>query len=255
MIIYERNDCFTMVKQHDHALVSGELAQHWKDDYFFGLEKKNEVVLAVREHDRGWIHLDSTPLWNEKNQRPYSFEDYPYDPKITSYKNGIDEVEKMNKYAGLLCSLHFSSFVHENNDPICSRFMKNEKIRQQRLLTEIGIEEASEQEKIMFYHLKILKFCDNLSLYICLNEPGTNKSIEHPFFRYGFPQTFPFANNQLIHAHWDHEDTVSLSASPLMMELQVTLPIKVIKKELINEIGLVQAYNLAPFETRKVTYV
>lgn len=255
MIIFEQSESFILVTQHDHAMISGKLAQNWKDDYFLGLERKGEVVLAAREHDRGWIELDAAPLWNEKGQRPYSFDDYPYLPKITSYKKGIDEVENMSIYAGLLCSLHFASFVQETNDPICRNFWYEEKMRQQKLFTELEIEDSWDKEKHLFYHLDILKFCDNLSLYICINEPGVHKSNEHHFFRNGFPQIFPFANNQFIQAYWNNEDTVSLSVSPLKKELQVSLPIKIIKKDLINKLGLIQAYNYTPIKTRTVTYV
>nr|WP_253735858.1 DUF3891 family protein [Paenibacillus sp. FJAT-26967] len=30
-------------------------------------------------------------------------------------------------------------------------------------------------------HFKLLKLCDELSLYVCLNEPGVSKDEEHPW--------------------------------------------------------------------------
>ena len=255
MIIFEQNESFVMVAQHDHALVSWEMAQNWKDDYFPALEKKQDVLIAVREHDRGWIDLDAKPLWDDINQRPYSFMNYPVVPKIASYKKGIDEVCQMNKYAGLLCSLHFASFIDFTNEPEFTHFWNEEKIRQGKLIRELDVEESGDKEKNMFYHLDILKFCDNLSLYICLNEPKVQKPNEHPFYRNGFPQIFPFANNKRIFASWTDEDIVSLSISPLKGSMEVSLPIKIVTKEMIRNSGLSQAYTNTPFEIRRVTYV
>jgi len=252
MIICEYKQNFIMISQHDHAKISGEIAQNWNDDFFYGIDRKEEVVLAAYEHDRGWIDLDAAPLWNDQQQIPYSFVDFPIEEKTTHYKTGIDEVEKMNKYAGLLCSIHFASFFDKEPNPIGQQFFKQEIKRKHYLLKELAIDE---KDKNLKYHLNILRFCDNLSLYICLNKPGVKKLDEHPFFRNGFPQLFPFANNQPIHAQWTNQVTVSLSLSPLKKELQVQLVLKEVKKEDIKVKGLVKAYTDTPSSIRTVTFI
>lgn len=249
MIILEREEEFLMITQHDHARVSGEIAQQWKDEFFIGMDKKDEVILAIYQHDRGWIDLDAAPLWNSQDNRPYTFVDFPITPKVASYRKAIDEIEIMDKYAGLLCSLHFASFLEDAYDQPSRDFMSYEKHRQEYLFSELKIKGSDYR-----YHLEILKLCDNLSLYICLNEPGAAKANEHPFFRNGFPQLFPFANNKPIHAVWETEKTVSLSVSPLGTELEVSLPFKAVTKENIRNDGLIKAYKKASVETRKVTF-
>ncbi|NKE06625.1 DUF3891 family protein [Mesobacillus selenatarsenatis] len=251
MIIHEREKDFIMVAQHDHALVSREAAKSWRDDYFSGIEKKDSVVLAVREHDRCWIEPDEEPLWNEHTQQPYSFMDYPGSPKLAYYKEGIDEVIQMDPYAGLLCSLHYGSFLEDATSTIGKNFWVAEKQRQQELQKELGIA----NDKVLSFHLNLLKFCDNLSLYICLNEPGTPKEQEHYFYKKGFPQKFSFMNDQTIHAVWLDKETVSLSHSPFSKKLNVTLPYKAVEKDQIEEIGLVSAYRSSPFLYRKVTFL
>ncbi|WNF24703.1 DUF3891 family protein [Mesobacillus jeotgali] len=251
MIIHEREKDFIMVAQHDHALVSRDAAKCWRDDYFFGIEKKDSVVLAVREHDRCWIEPDKEPLWNEDTQQPYSFMDYPGSPKLVFYKEGIDEVAQMDSYAGLLCSLHYASFLQDATSMIGKNFWSAEKQRQQKLLKELEIED----DNILSFHLNLLKFCDNLSLYICLNEPGTPKEQEHYFYKKGFPQKFSFMNDQTIHAEWLDQETVSLSHSPFSKKLQVIFLFKAVEKQLINEIGLAPAYLDSPVEYREVTFL
>lgn len=252
MIIREREHSFIMITQHDHAKISGEIARKWKEKFFEGIDRKEEAVLGIFEHDRSWIEPDAAPLWNRKKEKPYSFMDYPLDLKVQFYKKGIDEVEKMDHYASLLCSLHYVSFLQYEEDPIGTDFVENEITRQLHLLKNCGILGNMGMEKQLQYHLSILKFCDNLSLYICLNEPGAIKEKVHPFYKDGIPPTFPFANQKPIQVTWTDQETISLSVSPLVKELQLELLFKEIKKEDIKLNGLLSAYTNTPYSQTHV---
>ncbi|SEN62908.1 Protein of unknown function [Mesobacillus persicus] len=252
MIIVEQQQSYLMVTQHDHAQVSGEFARNWKEEYFPGIERKQDVELAVFEHDCGWLNVDAQPKWNNEKNRPFSFVDYPIDSKISLYTKGISEVAEQNSYAGLLCSLHYASFLQGGSAPAGVVFWNKENKRQQQLYVELGIAGDPDKEKKLMDHLEILKFCDNLSLYVCLNEPGVRKSHEHPFFRNGFPQSFPFANHMPIHAHWKDQETVKLSVSPFEEIVEVKLAYKEVKKDRIKRSGLVEAYREAPMCQRRL---
>jgi hypothetical protein len=252
MIVVEQKQHFMMVKQHDHAKVSGEMALHWKEEYFFDLEKQEELVLAITEHDRGWMELDENPLWNEKEHRPYSFIDYPIGQKLACYKKGIDETENMSLYASLLCSQHYSSFLLDASDSESKVFLIHERNRQEKLFKDLKLERS--KEKVEF-DLNVLKFCDNLSLYICLHEPGVEKENKFSFFRRGIPQRFDFANYHPIQANWVGLKTVGLSTSPFMDGLEVSLPYKTVAKDMINEVGLQMAYEKAPISIRHVHFI
>jgi hypothetical protein len=138
---------------------------------------------------------------------------------------------------------------------VSKQFVSEEKNRQKQLVNQFGIDEDSEEEKNLMYHLDILKFCDNLSLYLCLNKPGTTKKKEHPFFRNGFPQIFPFAYNQPITADWSIKEYITLSTSPLIGQLQVTLPYKEVQKATIDRHGLTYAYLKTPIVYREVIFM
>ncbi|MEY2193737.1 DUF3891 family protein [Neobacillus sp. BF23-41] len=253
MIIMEREQSYFMVTQNDHAKIAGEIARNCKDEYFFDHTRTQEVQLAIQEHDRGWIELDTSPVWNDKTEMPYSFIDYPIVLKISFYKKGLNEVEKMSRYAGLLCSLHYSSFIQDATEPAVREFWNEEKQRQEQLLKGLQIVGNENKNETLMYHLDLLKFCDYLSLYICLNEPGDNKRI-HPFFRNGFPQLFPFVTDKPIDAHWKNQETVSLSFSPLKGELEVKLPYRAVRKDQIEEHGILQAYKDTPVTIRKIAF-
>jgi len=252
MIVFEREKSYVMFTQDDHAQVSKQIAEHCRDDFYFDSNYYEEVILAIQEHDRGWIDPDKSPLWNDKLEEPFSFIDYPTDLKISFYEKGLDEVEEMSKYACLLCSLHYSSFVQDADEPAVQEFWVTEKKRQDRLYKELGIMGNEEKKETLMYHLDLLKFSDFLSLFICLHEPGNNK--KHPFFKNGFPQLFLFVTDEPIIASWENEEVVSLSFSPLKSELVVNLPYKEVMKEQIEKDGLLQAFKDTGITNRKIMF-
>lgn len=109
MVIYETDQAYIMTTQHDHAHISGELASQWEESAFKNRRHKQDFVYAAREHDRGWIQLDAAPFWNDHVSAPYTFIDFPLNPRFVFYRLGIDEVEQGNTYAALLCSLMYKA--------------------------------------------------------------------------------------------------------------------------------------------------
>lgn len=137
MIIRETEHEFVMVAQHDHALLSGDVAKNT---------------------------------------------DYPSLPKVTHYQYGLDQVEKMNKYAGLLCSMHYYSFgFQDSTDRDCIEFAHHEKCRQKRIRDELNVT----NDEAIIKQFRLLQLCDRISLYVCLNNPGVSKEQEHPPFKIG----------------------------------------------------------------------
>jgi len=70
MILLERNESFLMVTQQDHAKLSGEIASNWKQNYFAGIERKDDVIQAIYEHDRCWIELTNSHCGMKRNNSP-----------------------------------------------------------------------------------------------------------------------------------------------------------------------------------------
>ncbi|MFS1512414.1 DUF3891 family protein [Chengkuizengella sp. SCS-71B] len=256
MIIYEQKDKFIMIEQHEHANVSGEMAIHWDMKYFQNKNRWADVLLAVYEHDRGWIELDAVPFWNDRKQVPYSFMDFPLPPKLRAYQHGIDTVEEKNSYAGLLCSLQYTHLISEvSDDPQAVPFLAYEKNRQNNMIKQWIKNE--DQKTDLYFHLSFLQFFDELSLYICLNEPGTKKENEHVWFRDGFTKSkhFPFMNEKSIIAHWIDEHHVKLSRFPFVNDFEINLKIKKVMKQHISQEGIAKAYENTSYDTRTVIFI
>lgn len=247
MIIRERSNEIIMITQHDHALISGLIAENVKDSLFHSSSKRKSVEIAIREHDRAWMPVDKHPILNDKTKLPFSFMDLPASFKTVFYKHGIDEVEKMDFYAALLCSAHYVQFMSKNkDDDLIKTFIEGERAREQRLKSII----PQFHGEAFQFHFNLLKFCDNVSLYMCLNEPGTMKDNEHFFYKDGIHS--PFVRGETMNAAWEDTQTVTLSPFPFRQPFCVFLKQKVVSKDEIVHRGIAQAYYEAPYETIKI---
>lgn len=251
MIVRETPTSFICIDQHDHAQISGVLAAHWQPAYFAGAAWRPAVELAAAQHDRAWIPLDAAPIWNETSQVPHSFLDYPTAPKVRHYQQGIDEVAQLAPYAALLCSLHYTAFPDLAQHEAGRAFLAAEAQRQQQLKQELHLTTAAQQADLAF-HLQVVKFTDNLSLYVCLNEPGASKAQEYPWFRQGIPVSnqFAFAHQQPVQATWAGTDQVRLHPSPFKDPFSVTLRFRELLKSQLSAVGLRHSFQEAPLQER-----
>lgn len=248
MVVTEREKEILLFEQHEHAKVCGEFAKAWREDYFVDNKRRKSVVYAIFEHDNGWIELDQKPLLNRETQVPYSFINYPLKPKLLAYTNCINRVEKQDDYAALICSLHYTSFFENYTNGRGEDFVTRERLRQEKLVKRLKIEEQS-----LLFHYNLLQFCDNLSLYLCLNEPGVAKKDEFIWFRRGFSQKFTYNNQKRLIAHWLDKNTVSLTDFPFERELTVSVSYKKIEKSRIHR--LQEDYEESEPQKRVITIV
>lgn len=254
MIIRETEQQFVMISQHDHARLSGDVAAHFAEKFFVNTRYIKDVLLAVYEHDRSWIRLDETPVWNDRDRIPFSFTDYPLLPKLILYRQGIDEVEVRNPYAALLCSLHYASFrIFQTSDrPECEEFYRHEVERQVRIKESL----SSLEEETLHSHFRLLQLCDDLSLYVCLNRPGASKEEEHPWYRTGFKHSQLITGHpeRRVVAHWLNEKEIRLTPSPFHGSFSAKLRLKRVDKQLAAQIGIADAYKQTEREEQEIVF-
>jgi hypothetical protein len=237
MIIRENTNSYDLITQHDHGILSGEIAYHWGNEHF--PKATFEQILAATYHDFGWFEKDSQPIWDNENNRPYDFINYPTSKKLGIYTDGINHLEKLHPYCALLTSLHYCSFFHQRKDSDVQHFIVTEKRRQSRLMKTVPLERIQDE-------LSFLKLCDDLSLYVSLNEPGINKQSEHPWYKNGVT----YRNNKeeiVFHLKWENETDISISPFPFKQEWSTTIRYKTLVKgtrkvsqEYVNKISFIQ---------------
>ena len=250
MIIRETEQHFVMTTQHEHAHFSYEAASHFNSHLFVEQYLISDVLTAIKEHDRGWIRLDDTPIWNDQLAAPYSFGEYPLLPKLVMYEKGLDEIEQINKYAALICSLHFSSFkpLRQSQQAECIDFIQDETERQERIKAALSYPD----EDMVQRHFKLLQLSDEISLYVCFNHPGVDKANEHPWYKEGFETII---DSKKINAHWVSQNEIAIS--PFIFEQQFTASIqsKHVDKDLIRQIGISAAYKQTEWTVQEVTFM
>jgi hypothetical protein len=213
MIIRELQDHYILIKQHDHGILSGEIAFHWGNDRF--TPATYQQIIASTFHDFAWVEKDASPIWNEENNIPYDFVNYPTEKKLAIYKEGITNIEKLYPYCALLTSLHYCSFFNGRNDTEIQHFIVDEKKRQQKLMSICTSPTLTDD-------LNFLKFCDDLSLYVCLNEPGVGKDNEHAWYRDGI--SYKQADDVItFQVNWINKNKITVYPFPFKDEWQTSI--------------------------------
>lgn len=240
MIMRERIDSFVLIEQHHHGQLSEEIMRHWKKELFPDPRLRDSVLTAIKFHDLGWEAFDKEPFWNDAKKKPYLFTDFPLPGKLSLYTQGVDEVEKMDTYAAMLCSLHYCQFMLESENADAKKFLKQEEKRRTRLRGGF----PGFDEKVFYQHYGLLQLGDNFSLYACVNEPGASKSQEHPFFVNGIPspEVLHGLPSHRMDIHFTDHDTIHIEGFPFEDTFEICYKHKDVLKNRIREVGLIQAY-------------
>ncbi len=215
MIVRERTGSYVLIKQHDHGLVSGEFARHWA-----GKPRPLESTLyAIANHDVGWQGLDATVRWNEESGKPYSFANYPIEPKLRAYEEGLNLLETRDPYAACLCSMHYAALVSGSEKGAEAGFLESEAGRQRRIKSTMTEEESSNLER----NFRLLQLCDDLSLLVCLNEPGRN---DHPWYKNGFE-----FEGVRLEPVWEDRHTLRIAPNPFSEPFGFVVPYMLVEKD------------------------
>jgi hypothetical protein len=189
MIVQEQGDELILVRQTDHAVLSGFLAREWGNDLFKRPEPFESVRLAAAEHDNGWREWELQPRIDPRTRLPYSFMSLPTEEHIALYQRGLERVAKIDRYAGILVSLHASQlydraratipgysakYIKSTETELVNGFLQGLKLQQLRLKVDLRSDPATReftQDKVLDANSRRLEALDRLSLYFCLNTP------------------------------------------------------------------------------------
>jgi hypothetical protein len=198
MIRRRVNDEFWLITQHDHALLSGELAEHLGNGHF-AAPSSCSAILGTALHDCGWVVHDDEPTLNG-DQFPIDVFETPRHIGLRVWEESADRAAARDDYAGLLVAIHtlaLSVFATEqapisgtrwdNTDPRgrfeINRFQHKvielqESLRQRLDLRtdrplKQGLAEDSpdSKEQKLAFDFRWLQAMDRLSLAICCTTP------------------------------------------------------------------------------------
>ncbi|MBD2863380.1 DUF3891 family protein [Paenibacillus oceani] len=253
MIVRCTEHQLVLTTQHDHARLSGDIARAFSP-FLEGDPYLEDALVAVYQHDIGWVRLDETPVWNDRFSLPFSFTDYPLLPKLTHYTFGLDQVESMNPYAALLCSMHYCSFSVFQDSVVeaCIDFTRHELERQRRISAGLGLTNREELLK----QLQLLQLCDRISLYVCMNEPGAAKEKEHPWYKAGFSDSERFSpkGDTRLTAGWMSDTEIELTPNPFEHTFRTEIIQRTIDRRHIEQVGIAEAYAHSESVVREIVF-
>jgi hypothetical protein len=247
MIVQEQSDQLILIRQTDHAVLSGFLAREWGNDLFQRPEPFESLQLAASEHDNGWREWELQPQIDPKTRLPFSFMSISTEAHMELYQRGIERVVKCDPYAGLLVSMHASGlydraratipgfsakYVKSTETELVSGFQQGLKLQQLRLKVDLRADKASKdfvQENVLEGNSRRLEALDRLSLYFCMSSTTHDATIENvPVDDHG------------SEVDWELRpagpNAVSLGPYPFRREpLQVSILVRRVPKRLYND--------------------
>jgi len=106
MIIRPSIDHLLLVTQPDHAALAGAVMAAWRADGLPEHPEREEVLLAVREHDHGWLDADAAPTVDPATGAPEDFLDAPVDVRQAVWPRGTARLAGAHPYAAALVAHH-----------------------------------------------------------------------------------------------------------------------------------------------------
>jgi hypothetical protein len=195
MIIQQQSDPMIVIRQTDHAFLSGFFAREWGNSTFTRPEPFGSFCLAAAEHDNGWQEWELASGVDPRTFMPYSFMTVPTEEHISLYQRGIDRVVKVDLYAGLMVSMHCMSlydrsratmpgfsakYVKAPEQHLANDFVQRLRLQQLRLKVDLRNNPETKpfvDDNRIKANGQRLEALDRLSLYFCLG-PEENASIE-----------------------------------------------------------------------------
>ena len=186
MIIQEQGDHLILIRQTDHAVLSGYFARELGNDAFARPAPLESFRLAATEHDNGWNEWELLPRIDPVTFLPYSFMSIPTPEHMELYQRGIERLVKVDHYAGLLVSMHcaglydrtratmpgFSAkYVKSQESPLVTDFQQRLRLQQLRLKVDLRADALTKDfsdEKWLQANAQRLEALDRLSLYFTI---------------------------------------------------------------------------------------
>ncbi|WP_169084876.1 DUF3891 family protein [Paenibacillus sp. PL91] len=248
MIVYEKENAFILIAQHDHARISGDLVSAWQEQLFHSAERRDELAYAAYEHDSSWIDLDRIPLWNDADHIPFSFRDFPGNIRFFFYSKGLDHLQETSEYAALLGSILYTTLAEKFRNEDTIAFVEKEFARQSAIIERLQLD-----VKLLQLHAKALLLCDELSLFACMEKPGTPRQ-QYEWFAGGFTYWFDRTGGTSLIADWTDQSTIELQPFPFSRPVETTLSFKEVSKAVIGKYGIAQAYAREPLQELKLLF-
>lgn len=257
---------FALIAQHDHALLSGKLAEQLDFRLLARPEPYEPVMLGIALHDSGWPLHDEHPTLDARGL-PLDVFETPSEIGLKVWTASADRAAEVHPYAGLLVSLHVLSLSQllasqptspRDNFEI-NKFHHREIERQETLRRALGLrtdlpsklglaaKHVDAREDALRFHFHLLQAMDRVSLALCCTNEPFNRIAKLPFAPGGEDRSIAF----------DDGPAGALSLDPWLFdadELREQVPFRrIAARSYADDEDLRAAFAAAPLETLTFT--
>ncbi len=178
MLVRDRGDFWQLVRQPDHADLSGQFARAWGGE-LPPLPRPGPLALAAIRHDDGWAVYDRRPGWDVERGRPRNFLDVPVLAHLAFYRACIRVVSDEDPYAGALVAMHGAGIYNGRygTQPGLSltladgaRAEVDAFVAEQEAVYQATCERVGVSDPERWHDYLLLQVYDRLSLAFCLRE-------------------------------------------------------------------------------------
>lgn len=171
MIVTERGAEFLLFTQPDHAALAGALMALWRQDGLPDHPRREELLLAIREHDNGWREADAAPRIDIASGRPLTFHEVSPEDRLGIWQRGVRRFAAERPFAALLILRHANAIHKDYWNSAGWKEFGDELVELEGEIREAsGISQLAVQDDYKF-----LELADTLSLGAC-GALGTNLS-------------------------------------------------------------------------------
>jgi hypothetical protein len=138
VIIRRQDDSLLFITQPDHAAAAADLVAQF--DGFAGNPRRQDIHLAVLEHDAGWQVLDDEIVFDAGSGRALDFMGAPEPLKQSVWPIAVERLADRAAYAAALIAEHAVFVYHANRDkPEWQPFFAPLEDRRTQLLARCGV--------------------------------------------------------------------------------------------------------------------
>jgi hypothetical protein len=179
MIRHRLGDDFVLITQHDHAQLSGRLAERVGNSIFSAPTPFQETVDGIALHDCGWPLHDGNPTLNPQGQ-PLHVLESPMSVAVRVWSESVRCATERSAWSGLLVSLHVLalSALAQSRDQA-----PHERVRDPRELFDLNKFQHKQIEHQQALR-KALDLRTDVPLRLGLAEPGTGAREDLLLFAY-----------------------------------------------------------------------
>jgi hypothetical protein len=167
MIVNEHGPHLRLITQPDHARLAGDIAEAWEADGWSLHPRREVLLLAIREHDNGWMEPDQNPEVDPQTGHPYDFVSAPEEVKQAIWPRGVERLAAQEPMAAAFVAQHaLTIFADHRSTPSWFPFFNRMSGLRDLLLDQCGVSEL-DSRRAFARDYRLLFLADFLSLAFC----------------------------------------------------------------------------------------